>query len=394
MTKRFIDARATILRLVAAGQEAHSPARQVSKWTMAPSRSDRVMAIDDLPNESPLANIGSSALKSDTWQSRTSHLVGAMSNETARVYFKGIRPQQFQALGSLARGDGFAGAGESLGLSRSSVWRQIRALERELGCELVRLQGRQVHITEAGRILLGLVVPLMKDFDNVRAEFHNRLQGGQRLMRVAAPYQLLIYEFPPAIERLTKLHPWLQVRLASEPSNASLGLLLRNEADVAVIGQAEGLHQQADLNCYPVTTYNAVLLAPPGHPLARNKKWVLRDLAKHPLILPNAQTTSRVRFDAAFARAGLLDRLQVVLECSTLTTVLPYVRRGFGIGFHSVSHLTLPELEVMQRKGEIEWRLMNDVFGDETVFFVTRKSQAHLPHVEDFRRLLRESAPA
>jgi len=42
----------------------------------------------------------------------------------------------------------------------------------------------------------------------------------------------------------------------------------------------------------------------------------------------------------------------------------------------------------MQERGEIAYRSVNDLFGDETVYFVTTKSRAGLPHVEDFRRIL------
>ena len=311
-----------------------------------------------------------------------------MTHAPDRCYFKELRLQQYRALVHLARSDGFAGASATLGISRSSIWRQVRALERELACELVALTRRKVTLTPAGRLLLELVVPMLAEFEHIVPEFQRRLQQGHRSLVIAAPQQLLIYEFPPAIEQLREQHPWLNLRLVSEPSTVSLEMLQRHEADVAVVGHMEQLHQDPSLSCVPITTYDTVVLCPPDHRLTRKKKWAIEDIAACPLIMPTQRTSSRVRFDAAFARQGLLDQMQVVLESNNLTSVMPYVRRGFAVGFYTISHHHLAELNVMQERGEIAYRSVNDLFGDETVYFVTTKSRAGLPHVEDFRRIL------
>jgi DNA-binding transcriptional LysR family regulator len=311
-----------------------------------------------------------------------------MSDTSGRFYFKELRLQQFRALEHLARAEGFAGAGEALGLSRSTVWRQIRTLERELKSELVRLRGRNVEITPAGRLLLELIIPVLADFAHIVPEFQRRLQQGQRSMVVVAPQQLLIYEFPPAIEQLREEHPWLNLRLFSEPSSVCLEMLQRDEADIAIVGHLDPLHHDVSLSCFPITTYDTVVLCPADHWLARKKKWTVKDIAACPLIMPTQRTSSRSRFESAFARHGLLDQLNVVLESNTLTSVMPYVRRGFAIAFYTISHHHLDELRVMHERGEIAYRAVSDLFGDETVYFATKKSRAGLPHVEDFRRIL------
>lgn len=53
----------------------------------------------------------------------------------------------------ITRHGSFVNAGDAVGMARSSVWRQIRALERDTGCRLIEVNGRKVRVTPDGALL-------------------------------------------------------------------------------------------------------------------------------------------------------------------------------------------------------------------------------------------------
>ena len=57
-----------------------------------------------------------------------------------RHYFKELRLQQFRGLQAIIRLGSFSAAARDLGLTKASVWQQVRALEEEFGCKLERFK--------------------------------------------------------------------------------------------------------------------------------------------------------------------------------------------------------------------------------------------------------------
>ena len=119
----------------------------------------------------------------------------------------------------------------------------------------------------------------------------------------------------------------------------------------------------------------------------------MHDLAECDLIPPNPTTSSRPKLDAVFAKHGLLDRLKIALETSSHTSVIPYVLKGFGVGVLSVSpRFIQDELKGAQKRGELTYRVLDDLFGQDPIFFVTRGHPARLPYLDEFRLLLEATA--
>ena len=63
---------------------------------------------------------------------------------TERRYFKEMRFRQLRALVELARHKTFSAVASELGLSVSSTWQQVRALEEEFDVQLVAAKGQHV----------------------------------------------------------------------------------------------------------------------------------------------------------------------------------------------------------------------------------------------------------
>ena len=104
-----------------------------------------------------------------------------------RHYFKELRLQQFRGLQAIIRLGSFSAAARDLGLTKASVWQQVRALEEEFGCKLVESLGRKAQPTPEGLRLARLSSPLVEGFDSLKKVFHDEHGKAERHLRMAAP---------------------------------------------------------------------------------------------------------------------------------------------------------------------------------------------------------------
>ena len=78
--------------------------------------------------------------------------------------YKELELAQLRSFSVAALQGNFSAAARQLGLSITTVWQQVRALERRLGATLLRVQGRTLELTPEGRQLCDLLVPAVTKF--------------------------------------------------------------------------------------------------------------------------------------------------------------------------------------------------------------------------------------
>lgn len=300
-----------------------------------------------------------------------------------RRYFKELRLQQFRALIEVGRRGTFTAAAEALGLSRTSVWQQIRSLEDDFGVELAVVRGQQLNLTAEGKQLLEMIEPIVDGFDSVKAAFMDRLGHLKRRLVVATTASLLNHELREAVRCYRKSHPDVSLSLVDRPSMAALELISHGQADLAVIGNVKPAKDNQMLKTQYLTHYPFVLACPKKHELAQRKSFKLADLARYPLILPSIGTNSRKRIDAVLQQAGIADDVQLALDSNNASLLLSYVEQGLGIALTSMSPLLLKE-----SSDRLACRDVCDLFGKEDVFLVQRQQRYPLAHIADFVNLV------
>src|SRR5262245_32393070 len=88
--------------------------------------------------------------------------------------YKELQLPQLRSFCLAATEGSFTAAAKALGLSNSTVWQQVRALERQLRARLLRRRGRAVEVTDEGRLLLDLVQPHVSGLDSLSRLFEAR----------------------------------------------------------------------------------------------------------------------------------------------------------------------------------------------------------------------------
>ena len=302
-----------------------------------------------------------------------------------RRYFKELRLQQFRALTEVSRKGTFTAAAQALGLSRTSVWQQIRSLEDDFGVELAVVRGHHLTLTAEGALLLQMIEPIVDGFDGVKSAFHDRLGMLKRRLVVATTASLLSYELRSVVEIYRKAHPEVSLSLIDRPSMAGLDLLLHGEADVAVIGRVDNMKDKP-LNTRHLTDYPFILAFPKKHELARNKALKLTDLVRYPLIMPSEGTNARERINNVFEQAGIAETIQLVLDSNNARLLLSYVEQGLGVALTSMSPVLAKNFS-----DHLALRDVSDLFGKEEVLLVQRQQRYPLPHTADFINIVVKS---
>ena len=130
---------------------------------------------------------------------------------------------------------GVSRAAEHLFVTQPVVTAHVRSLEQRLGTRLFRREGRQMHLTEAGRAAHEWAVELLTH----TREFSRRLDGladGTRgTVVVAASMSVGSYLMPPVVSRFHEERPLVELELNVSDSRQALQEAELGRCDFAVV---------------------------------------------------------------------------------------------------------------------------------------------------------------
>lgn len=223
----------------------------------------------------------------------------------------------------------FGRAAERLHMAQPPLSQQIRALEAELGVELLRRSTRRVELTAAGRAFLertGEILAAVEAAGDEARRVESGVEGHLTLGCVgSATYSLL-----PALARsLRDELPGIEVEFRGEMLGPDLIVALSaGEIDLALLRPPV---EEPGVSTRVVRRDRLIVVLPEGHRLARRKRLAMADLAGEDLVVHAGHGRS-VMHDVVqgLAReAGFAPRIRhEVAETSTLVT---FVAAGLGV---------------------------------------------------------------
>ncbi|HEY6097851.1 MAG TPA: LysR substrate-binding domain-containing protein, partial [Anaeromyxobacter sp.] len=199
--------------------------------------------------------------------------------------------------------------------------------------------GRRLHLTDAGEELLAharAVLRALEDADEAFAAMKG-LRGGRVRLAVVSTAK---YFAPRLIARFAQSHPGVQIRLQAENRAAVVRTLTANDVDLALMGRPP---DDGELVAQPFAEHPLVVIAPPGHPLARRRSVPLESLARETFLVREPGSGTRTALERFFGERGL--PLKVGLEMPSNETIKQAVMAGLGLSFISMHTIAL-ELSV------------------------------------------------
>ncbi len=214
---------------------------------------------------------------------------------------------------------------EKLNLSQSAISVQIRKLEDRLGHPLFDRRGRQLHLTEAGRIALDHADAIFAVGDELLGTLRDTGRGLQ-VLRVGA-LATLSRNFQLGFLRPVLGQPGTEVILRSGSLSELLTLLETLNLDVVLTNQPPQRDATTPFVSHRLAEQPVSLVGTP----ARLKATIglAQRLATLPIILPSTNSSIRIGFDALVAQLGI--RPSIVAEVDDMAMMRLLTREDVGL---------------------------------------------------------------
>jgi DNA-binding transcriptional LysR family regulator len=243
--------------------------------------------------------------------------------------------RQLQVFEAVARQLSFSRAAAELHLTQPAVSMQVKLLEGQAGLPLFERLGKKIFLTEAGAELhqhSRVIAQQLRDADEALAARKGLSQGRLVITMVSTAK----YFVPPLLARFLKQHPGVTVKLSANNREVVLKQLADNEVDLAIMGRTpEGMEAVAE----PFARHPHVIIAAPGHALARKRRIPLARLAEETFLIREPGSGTRGLLERLFAGHRL--PLNVSMEMASNETIKQAVQAGMGISLLSLHTIGL-----------------------------------------------------
>lgn len=233
---------------------------------------------------------------------------------------------------AVAEAGSFTEAARLLHMTQPAVSWQIKALEEQLGLQLLERTERGVRLTAAGEAIYEESREILRRYERLQelAGAWRGLKAGRVLLAASTiPGEYLC---PHWIGTFRRLYPGIEVHLAIGDTQEVVELLLERRADLGIVGAPS---PSPRLNLEPLWQDEIVLLIGPQQ-RELPEPLPLRELRSLPLILREEGSGTRRVVAAKLAEQGIaLEELSVALELGSTRAVITAVEAGLGAGFAS-----------------------------------------------------------
>jgi DNA-binding transcriptional LysR family regulator len=244
--------------------------------------------------------------------------------------------RQLRVFEAVAKHLSFSRAGDELHLTQPAVSMQIKQLEENVGLPLFEQLGKRVHLTDAGRELRHYSRAIAQQLAELEA-IVEELKGIERGRLRVAVVNTANYFVPQLLARFSQRYPGVTVSLYVGNRESVLGQLEENEADLAIMGQPpEGFSAQ------PFSENPLVVIAPPGHPLARKRSIPVSRLSDETFLIREQGSGTRAAMERFFQSQRV--EFKQGMEMGTNEAIKQAVQAGMGLGVLSL-HTAELELE-------------------------------------------------
>jgi DNA-binding transcriptional LysR family regulator len=221
----------------------------------------------------------------------------------------------------------FSRAAEKLFRTQPAISLAVQRLEADLGAKLIDRSGKELRLTDAGRVVLEHA----RRFENVGRELGNALaelrdKSAGRLS-IGANESSILYLLPH-LERYRKLFPKIKVQVRRSQSSKLPAELLHGDLELGVVSYDPGDEQ---LVAKVIFTDALVFVVSPQHRLARRKAVSIGELGAETFIAHNVVSPYRDAVLREFRRHKV--PLNMDVEMPTLETIRRFVQSNEGVAF-------------------------------------------------------------
>jgi LysR family nitrogen assimilation transcriptional regulator len=241
--------------------------------------------------------------------------------------------KQLRLFSAVAECGGFSRAAVVLSIAQPALSRHIKALEEELGVQLLYRNGRGIVLTEAGKLLNRHAKDILESAAHARSELATLQASPCGSVIVAMPPSVGAVLTVPLVENFRAKYPDISMRVMEGFSGHVLEWLLTGKIDVAVLYNAP---RMSNVLSEPLLRDELFLLGAMNDPSSLPPRPVAaKQLSTIPMILPARPHGLRLLTDQILGKAGITPKIEIEVEA--MPSTLNLVERGLGYTLLSYS---------------------------------------------------------
>jgi DNA-binding transcriptional LysR family regulator len=243
--------------------------------------------------------------------------------------------RQLKVFETVARHLSFSRAAEELHLTQPAISTQVKKLEEHAGLSLFEQLGKKVYLTPAGTELLHYSRTIIQQFqaaEDAMSQFKG-ISGGKLNVAVISAGD---YFFPRLLVEFARRHQGVTLNFTVHNREELLNQLADNMTDLAIMVRPP---KDMDTINEPFAPHPYVIVAAPGHPLAKRKRIPIAALAREPFVVREKGSDTWNSMEEGFA--GRLESINVAMEIKSTETIKQAVIAGMGISFLSAHTISL-----------------------------------------------------
>jgi DNA-binding transcriptional LysR family regulator len=198
-----------------------------------------------------------------------------------------VRIEQLEYVAAVARLGSFRRAAEEIHVSQPALSESVRALERELGVDILE-RGRQgARVNASGRDLLPHILAVLDSVDRLRGAASDQ-HHSRRVVRVGTVNTATAPLVTPVIRKFRESHRFTQLELFGGAHADIQRSLLEGSSDLGLVNYLKGDDMPPELETTPLISGRPVVCMRPDNELAARAAVPVSDLRAAPLIVMRA----------------------------------------------------------------------------------------------------------
>ncbi|MCX7694932.1 MAG: selenium metabolism-associated LysR family transcriptional regulator [Caloramator sp.] len=238
--------------------------------------------------------------------------------------------KQIEAFINVAKYKSFSKAAEATFLSQPTISSHISSLEKELKVMLFDRNGKDIRLTEAGKLFYEYAVNLISIRDNAISSlslYDNRICGKITIAASTTPCRFLL---PQAIESFSKLYNEVSYNIKEGSTQYVVDQLLSFNVDLGIVGD---MIDDCKLTYTNIFQDKLVLISNLDY-LDANINF--EDLIKLPFIQREDGSATRNIFEKKLYEMGFnIEDLNIIINANSLETVIQLVKNKIGVAIVS-----------------------------------------------------------
>ena len=274
--------------------------------------------------------------------------------------------ENFKIFADLVETKSFSKSAKLNGITQSAVSQQARAMERHFKTLLIDRSQKQFQLTREGQRVYESAKEILHTYDKLLSELQEMKKVISGTIRISTIYSIGLHELPAYIKKFLHDYPSVNVRVEYRRSNLVYEDILHNAVDFGLVAFPI---KQRQIEVLPFRDDHLVLIAHPGHPLAKSGEIDLKQLAGQKFIGFDPDIPTRKAVDQIFRDNKLeiepvmeFDNIETVKRAVEIdhgiaivpqATVLQEVKQGTLIAVHFKGKDFTRPLAILHRKGRV-----------------------------------------